>query len=358
VAEHDAPWPVTGHAATLAGLWRAARAQRLPHALSFQGPSGVGKFRAARALAQGLLCARGPRDEGPCGTCGPCKRFLAEGHPDLLVIDPPREVDEQIRLGYVVRREGPNEPALPADEFLSLKAMEGGWRIVIVRNAERMVEQAQNALLKMLEEPGASVLWILVSARPAELLPTVRSRLVPVRFAPLDTGQCLSVLREHGLEGEDAARLARWAGGSPGLALDLAERGVLAMRPILIALLTADAAPFAAAGALALLEGRFEGKTPSGRERERARTVIELAAALVGDLARIEVGLDPARVPHGDLAPLRPKLALANSPPLLRAALQGLATVRADVELNLDSGQAIERTALILAAREPAQLVC
>src|SRR5690349_5590888 len=78
MAEHEAAWPLRGHTEIVAGLWRAAAANRLPHALLFQGREGLGKFRAARALAQGLLCASGPRETGPCGTCGACKRFLAD----------------------------------------------------------------------------------------------------------------------------------------------------------------------------------------------------------------------------------------------------------------------------------------
>ena len=358
MAESPPFWPLAGHAPVVAGLWRAARAGRLPHALLFQGPPGLGKFRAAQALAQGLLCARGALEQGPCGQCGPCKRFLSGGHPDLHVIDPPREIDEQIRVGYIVRREGSGEAAAPADEFLALKPMEGGWRIVIVRDAERMIEQAQNALLKMLEEPGSYVLWILVSARPAELLATVRSRVVPVRFAPLDETQALGVLEPFGLRGDEARRLARWAGGSPGTALELAERGVPAMREILVALLCGERPPFGAAAELAQLDGRFEGKTAAGRERERARTLLELAVALLGDLARLHAGVPAAQLPHGDLAERVHKIACAQRPALLAMELEALCTLRADIDLNLDPAAALERASLVLAAREPAQVLC
>jgi len=358
MTELQAHWPLAGHGALLAGLWRAARAGRLPHALLFQGPAGLGKFRGAMALAQGLLCARGPLEAGPCGHCGPCKRLLAGGHPDLHVIDPPREVDERIRVGYIVRREGSGEPETPADEFLALRPMEGGWRIVIVRDAERLIEQAQNALLKMLEEPGRYVLWILCSARPAELLATVRSRVVPVRFAPLDEAATLAVLEQCQLHGVEARRLARWAGGSPGTALELSERGVPAMREILIELLCGARAPFAAAADLMALEGRFEGKTPAGRERERARTLLELAVAMLGDLARLQHGLPAAALPHGDLALHTHEIAFAARPSLLGLAVEALCTLRSDIDKNLDPAAALERAALVLAAREPAQILC
>ncbi|MEO6708591.1 MAG: DNA polymerase III subunit [Planctomycetota bacterium] len=358
MAEPESDWPLKGHAAILAGLWRAAAAQRLPHALLFLGPSGVGKFRAARALAQGLLCALGPREIGPCGTCGPCKRFQSGGHPDLLVIDPPREIDELIRIGYIVRREGSGEPEDPADEFLALKPMEGGWRIVILRGAERMVEQAQNALLKMLEEPGANVLWILICDRPSLLLATIRSRVVPVRFASLSAEDAMGVLLEQGLAREDAVLLSRWSGGAPGTAISMGERGVPLLRAVLVSLLCGEVDPFQAATALALVEGRFEGKTPAGRERERARTVLDLATSLLGDLARLRAGLPAASLPHGDLALCAEKIAFAARPALLAAAVESLRVIRTDIELNLDPAQALERAALVLAARDPSQLLC
>ena len=162
------PWgEVLGHADLLAGLGRAARAQRLPHALLFAGPRGVGKFRAARRLANALLCAApGALEMGPCGACGPCKRVRAGSHPDLFVIDllelPADERPDVIPIGRFVRREGAEAWDGPTvDEFLALRAAEGGWRVVLVREMERANVSAQNSILKMLEEPGERVLWVL-----------------------------------------------------------------------------------------------------------------------------------------------------------------------------------------------------
>ena len=89
-----------GHGSLLEGLWSAARARRLSHALLFTGPEGVGKFLAARALAWGLLCAAGPGR--PCGRCGPCKRFAAESHADVFVIDADSEEEEQIKISRLL----------------------------------------------------------------------------------------------------------------------------------------------------------------------------------------------------------------------------------------------------------------
>lgn len=352
------PAGVRGHGDRLAGLWRAAAAGRLPHALLFHGAAGIGKHLSALALARGLLCAEGPRESGPCERCGACRRFASGGHPDLLSIDPPREIDELIRVGYVVRRDGASEIETSADEFLALRPMEGGWRVVVVRDAERVVEQAQNALLKMLEEPGASVLWILTTARPASLLATIRSRMVPVRFDALSEVDCAALLAEHGLAPADARRLARFSHGSPGEALSLARRNVDQLRAVIVDVLCARVDAWSAAAALNAVEGRFEGKTPTGRERERARTVIELAALVLTDLARLSAGVAADRLAHGDLATARDAMALARQPRLLAKAHEELVRLRADVDLNLDPSTCLERAVLLLAARDASELVC
>jgi DNA polymerase-3 subunit delta' len=103
------------HDAVVRGLWRAAAAERLPHALLFHGRRGIGKYRAARWLAQGLFCARGvPAGSGgePCGACGPCRRFLSGNHPDVLAIDPVETQAETLRLHWLVRRDDSQDGAI------------------------------------------------------------------------------------------------------------------------------------------------------------------------------------------------------------------------------------------------------
>ena len=167
-----------GHAEAVRGLWRAAARGRLPHALLFEGPDGTGKFLAARWLAQGLLCAGGPGD--PCGACGPCRRLLSGGeqgnHPDCALIDPVQEETESISIDRIAERTGRGEKRESAEAFLRLRPAEGGWRVLVIRDADRMLPPAQNALLKTLEEPSPGTLLVLVTARPAALLDTVRSR--------------------------------------------------------------------------------------------------------------------------------------------------------------------------------------
>lgn len=347
----DAPWPILGHGAVVAGLWRAASQQRLPHTLLFQGARGIGKFRAARALAQGLLCERGiPDAAGPCGTCGSCKRFLAGGHPDFFTVEPDLELSEELTIDRIVRREG-KHPS-PADEFVALRPMEGGWRVLVIREAERLNEEAQNALLKMLEEPGRSVLWILESSRPGSLLPTVKSRCVAVRFEPLAPPDAERVLARQGLPADAAALCARWSNGSPGVAKELFERGAIELRALVAAALTNRAKPLDAARAAWLVEGEFEGKTPSARARARARTVLDLALAMLRDVARLAAGIAADTLPHGDLAQSASELPSLASRALHAWQFEELCTARADIDLNLDAEAALERAFAALGTRD------
>lgn len=341
------------HDPVLHGLWRSARAGRLPHALLLHGPEGIGKFGAALRLVQGLLCAQAG-ETGPCGTCGPCKRLLSGQHLDLFVIDvmhedvPEKERQERIRIERIVRREGSDWDGPVVEDFLSLRAAEGGWRALIVRDAERLAHsqnEAQNALLKVLEEPGANVLWLLVTSRPQSLLPTLRSRCVPVRLDPLDAGTVELAVRDAAGTPERARLLSRWAEGSPGRALELAARGAVEQRALLEEVLLGRLSPLAAAARAWELEGDFRGKTPSARERDRARALVDLALEVVSDGLRSQAGAQSDRLAHGDLF----ERSAALDEPRLREALEELLTARADLELNLDAQAVVDQALLAVA---------
>jgi DNA polymerase-3 subunit delta' len=348
-----------GHADLVDGLFAAARNGRLAHALLFAGPDGIGKYLAAEWLAAGLLCAKGPGR--PCGSCGPEKRLDAGSHPDFLAIDPDLEGEEEIKICRITYRE--RDPRANVGDFLSLKPMEGGWRIVLVRDAERMTDEAQNALLKTLEEPGKSTLLVLVTGRPEALLPTTTSRCVRVLFRPLDRAVAGEILRARGIPPDETASLARFARGSPGLAIALRERGAVRVRELLGGVLEGVVDPIAAAREIGELEGEFSGKTPTARARARTRACLDLALDVLADLARAAAGIDPARLAHGDLAAIEPRSAAEDADVALDRLARRLelcAEARQDVEANLAPDAILERALLSLepgaldpGAREP-----
>lgn len=329
-----------GHVERIEKLLRAAAARRLAHALLFTGPDGIGKFLSAQWLAFGLLCARGPGR--PCGSCGPCKRLLAGTHADVLVVDAEAEGEEEIKISRITHRE--KESQTNVGDFLALKPMEGGWRVVILRDADRMNEEAQNALLKTLEEPGTDTLLVLVASRPEALLPTTRSRCVPVALRPLDPATTARILREHGIDAEEATILARWSAGAPGAALTLHARSAALMRAAIEAVLRGELDPLAAAARIGDLDGDFPGKTPASQARARAKTFLDLALAVLVDLERAGAGVAPETLAHGDLAA---RVAAAEDGPRARR-LEVCLQARQDVEANLLPDAILERALLAL----------
>ncbi len=334
--------PPLAHGAILQGLWRAAAAGRLPHALLFEGPAGVGKFASARRFALGLVCAQGPGD--PCGACGPCKRLLSGdgrgNHPDVHVVDPGAEGEETIKIERIAERDG---GGASVEAFLHLRAHEGGYRIVLLREAERMNAAAQNAFLKTLEEPGDATLLVLVSDRPEGLLETIQSRTVRVRFGRLAESDAARLVAAAGVPRADAERLARFSRGAPGAALALAERGGLALVELCAGVLAGEREPLAAAREVFELEGRFAGATPRAEERDRARALLELLLAIVLDAERWAAGLPPEQLAFGSL------LAHSSSRRLGERAIDELLELRAGVDQNLQPAALVERALLVLA---------
>jgi DNA polymerase-3 subunit delta' len=163
---------VLGHERLRDLLARAVAQRRLPPALLFSGPSGVGKRVLALAVGRALLCERGDGD--PCDRCATCSRAARGLHPDAVLVEPsgsPLSIKiEQVR---------------DAVREIAGKPFEGRARTFVVDEAHLLTEQAQNALLKSLEEPPATSHVVLVTPSPQALLPTIRSRCQVLRFSPL-----------------------------------------------------------------------------------------------------------------------------------------------------------------------------
>ena len=159
---------IPGNAAVKDSL-RAALRTRFPQAVLLTGPTGSGKMRLALALAAGLLCT-GP-GERPCGACPSCRKMDHGVHPDLDIVD---EGDAALPVA-LARTLRSQVMVLPND---------GDRRVVIVRHAQHLNPQAQNALLKVLEEPPRYAFFILTSEQPGEILETIRSRCTRYQLAP------------------------------------------------------------------------------------------------------------------------------------------------------------------------------
>lgn len=299
--------PIYGHEALRARLGNAAASGRLPQALLFTGPSGTGKQRLALWLAQTLLCSEGAAE--PCGHCGECRLVLELAHPDLHWFVPvPRlkagetakQVDEaRLAIADVIaerREKGRWEPAdgtsghwlasvRVLQRVVAVTPFRGRRKIVVLGDAERLVVQeanleAANALLKVLEEPPADTVLVLTAAEPQALLPTIRSRTVPVRVGRVADATLRRYLeREIGkdLRGAALERQLVEADGRPGRLRQSAGDAAADKRAR--ALLDAAAAGPQAWAGLAL------GQAPWGARGGFAETLDALAVALRDRLA-------------------------------------------------------------------------
>ncbi len=206
---------ITGHRPLLESLARASARGTLPPSLIFSGPDGVGKRTTAVALAQLLNCERPVAwEEGQtaCGECSACRRIARGVHADVLVIEPGDTGSIKV------------DQVRDAIERAAYRPFEGRRRVVIVDDADAILPEAQNALLKTLEEPPPASVFVLITSRPDMLLPTVRSRCQRLRFGPLAAAEIAHVLmHDHKVPSVEAHAAAVAADGSLGQALDTIE---------------------------------------------------------------------------------------------------------------------------------------
>ncbi|MEP7361526.1 MAG: DNA polymerase III subunit delta', partial [Chloroflexota bacterium] len=193
---------------------RAVESERPVHALLLVGPTGVGKTTLAMDMAAGLLCLAADPRARPCRECAACHKVEHGNHPDLHRLAP-EGAGQQIRVAQI--------QGLTSD--LALLPLEGRVRIAIIESAHRMNIDAQNALLKTLEEPPARVVLILCADDSAALLATVVSRCARARLGPVGAEPITELLGERGLaDASRAAALARLSAGRPGVAMALAAQ--------------------------------------------------------------------------------------------------------------------------------------
>lgn len=222
-----AGWPNWADPAAVGRLRDALRAGAVGHAYLLVGPKGVGKSDLARAFAQAVCCTA-PQDGDramPCGACRACLNVARGAHPDVERID---------LAAQAVLAEKPGRGANLSIETVrrlrasaSLLPLEGARRILIVDDAETLLEPAQQALLKTLEEPPPAVTLLLLSDEPEALLETVRSRCQQISVRPVADSIISEGLAAQGVEAAAAAEIARLSRGCPAWAMAAASDATL-----------------------------------------------------------------------------------------------------------------------------------
>ncbi|MBK8254913.1 MAG: DNA polymerase III subunit delta' [Polyangiaceae bacterium] len=232
---------ILGQDTALITLKRALCTGRVHHAYRFEGPDGVGKEMAAFALAQALVCTSG--DPLGCGTCDSCRRAITLAddrprvpiHPDVRIVErglyPPDTIGQRTEETRDISVNQIRTVVLANAQF---PPHEGRARVFIVRAAEEMSIGAANAILKTLEEPRRGTHFILLTARPDRLLPTIRSRTLPLRFAPLSDEIVAGILTGRGVPKERQDLAIDLAAGSASAAISLTDAEESAARDTFI----------------------------------------------------------------------------------------------------------------------------
>jgi DNA polymerase III subunit delta' len=282
---------IAGHAPLVGLLRRAVARGRVPQSLLFAGPNGVGKKAVALALAQAVNCpmrlqaSRGKPGaaiaviDDACGKCTTCQRIARGQHTDVTLID--RGDEASIKIQPIRER---------VLGVIGYRPFEAERRVYIIDGADDMTPQAQDALLKTLEEPPPAAIIILVTALPDTLHATVLSRCRRLRFSPLSDQDVARVLVERcSINAKEAGVLAAVSGGSVARALAEEAGSVADDRDAALALLvaaarsTAPASRLMAAAALAKVEARR-------RPRETLSSRLAAIASLMRDLTLIGTG--------------------------------------------------------------------
>ena len=198
------PWGIIGHEKQLSTLENELSKGNLSHAYLFYGPKETGKFTVAKLLAKILLC-----QENLCHSCRNCKMVDNLSHPDLIVM-----ADDGTTLKIDQVRD------LVAKTNLT---SQGGTRVVLIENIERMPIEAQNSFLKTLEEPAGNTVFLLSSSQVKKVLPTILSRVRQQEFSLVDDQTMRAELSKKFGDHADLSEVLQMAQGRPGLAIRLLE---------------------------------------------------------------------------------------------------------------------------------------
>jgi DNA polymerase-3 subunit delta' len=305
-------------------VWESLTAAdaRLPHALLFAGPKGVGKREVADALAARLLCEAAPAACQPaCGQCPSCLMMASGTHPDFRLVQPEAAEEEEGGAAEEGKKKASKQIRIQQirelEAFFHVGGHRGGARVCIIEPAEAMNAVTANSLLKILEEPDASFYFLMVSNRWNTLLPTLLSRSRRVMFAAPAEAESRAWLSRRKLAGEE--KWLPFFGQAPLALAEAAGNGRLKILDALVADLMKPQDPLAHAG-------RWEThvKADGALAMEDLVTTVQ---KWLFDLGQVAVGAQPRYFPQR----IEPLAALSGrvSLPLLMQAQKQAAQLRA-----------------------------
>lgn len=365
-----------GNQKIVSALRGALRASRVPHALLFTGPRGVGKYTLARMFAQAANCERLTDDF--CGECAPCRQIsqladsqklieqglaergesadaatvertplILQGHPDVWALVP-----DPVRLKSPVARPMLRIGQLRAVQRAAYFQPMGRRRVFILDGADTMNWNVANVFLKILEEPPGSATLILTAPSPFTLLPTIVSRCMQFHFAPLPLVEVEAILKAHSDRKPAELKLAaQLSEGRPGLALEMDLEEAVEKRRT----------------ALRILERAAQGQgfsqlfaDTSALAKDRESSFEDLLAifyGLLSDLLELSAGTSSPLLRNPHIAKELQKIAGSVSTAWVSRAIEGIDTLAAGARRNLNRQLGLDSVVSSLASpqiRQPA----
>lgn len=204
---------IKGQEEAISNLKNFIKTGKVPPAMIFYGPAGVGKATAALSFAKALNCQNLGADFESCELCANCKQIEAKTHPDIIFADFAYQAS-------LLKEEPEEQQNIKIETVRALttaaqqKAVAAKWKVFIIDKAEKLVTAAANALLKFIEEPPQNTVWILISSKRETMLPTIKSRCQSIAFAPLSIEIIKEILTDNLIENDLAQKAALYAEGS------------------------------------------------------------------------------------------------------------------------------------------------
>lgn len=310
-------------------LRRAIDQHRLPHAMIFAGPSGIGKRTLALLLAQNLNCLK-PAGGEACGVCTSCRKIRNASHPDVRTIEPEGAFIKIDQIRALI-------------DDMAYQPFEGRYRVAILDGADQMRTEAANCLLKTLEEPPSQSFLVLVTAKPYSLLGTIRSRSRLLVFGSIPENAIADYLmRQEGRAPEDARLAAAMSNGSIGTALgfDVAQGRDTRQQALRFVSLLLGKETFMQCSAFA---------AAIAKEKEQFLPWVEMTSTLLQDVYYAQVA--PERMSQRDLAGELTMLAGSSTHASVITGIEAMKNLRSALQRNVNRQLALEALFLKETAR-------
>jgi DNA polymerase-3 subunit delta' len=343
---------LTGNERVKSLLRKMLEARRVPGAMLFTGEEGVGKKLFALEIAKALNC-RAPHGVEGCGDCPACKRIAkfnypqsAESddwkntiwtdHPDVGMVVAPKRVLQVDQMRQIERE-------------ANYRPYEGKARLFLIEDADKLNEQSENALLKVLEEPPHTSHIVLLTSRPGMLLPTIHSRCQMIRFSPLSPQEIETHLLQNKIASGGEARIrARVARGSLGRAIENDFDEYLEMRKAMLRVLQA----------LAISDDRIQllrsaEEINDARHKDEYESRLDILEALIRDAWMLGLGAPKESIVNEDLLPELTKVSERLDGERPAGWISQIEELREQLIVNINRKSATDALFLTMAAAAP-----